>query len=158
MVPPVPRGRARTLAPTEQSDFQPSWPPGPTAQRPLSTLRKPHPEKEVWGFFSAFSGKHDDTKAEGLDISSKRAQRSLHPGFEGCSSLLPPPQESTVQGCTVGSTSHAGAPSCQLCPPCKIHPLHITPTPRTSPSQLPASRSPSCFWSCNFLHFVKSKF
>ena len=54
VVAPVPWGRARILAPAEQSDFQPSWPPGPTAQRPLSTLRKPHPEKKNV-FFSAFT-------------------------------------------------------------------------------------------------------
>lgn len=51
MMAPVPRGRARTLAPAEQTDFQPSWPPGLTAQRPLSTLRKPHPEKNNTYFF-----------------------------------------------------------------------------------------------------------
>lgn len=40
---------------------------------------------------SAFTRKHNDTKAGGLEVSSKRAWRSLQPGFEGCSLLLPPP-------------------------------------------------------------------
>lgn len=44
MVPLMPWGIDCTLA-LMSSDYQPSWPPNPTAQRPLNSLRKPHREK-----------------------------------------------------------------------------------------------------------------
>lgn len=59
--------------------------------------------------------------------------------------------------CTMGSASRASAFSHWFCPFCKVHPLHITPTPHVSQPQPLASRSPRCFQNHNFLHF-KSKF
>lgn len=155
---PVPRGRARTLAPAEQTDFQPSWPPGLTAQRPLSTLRKPHPEKNNTYFFQHLPESTMTPRQEVWKLVAKGPKGVCILGLRVAADLSLLLSRAWCRAALWEVLPNAGAPSRWLCAPCEIHPLHITPTPRTSHSQPPASRSPSCFWSCNFLHFVKSKF